>query len=386
MKIKIVDTFCIGSVHAQFNASLLSMLAMINENVDYYASPTSKEKVFKLSNWNHLANLNFYPIYVWGGNGGFNLLMRYIISVIQNVRFLLTSSTEDILIYNFNNVLSLSFLNFINKFINRKILVFCHGEMELLLAEREKGGGLHRILRYSLINFFISNKNIHKNIMFCVIGEVVINNLKQLISKENYSHFVYMDHPYIYQKKANEIHFQNNDILSIGMVGTFSLSKGACDFLEIVKKQNEKKQKVNFSITGQILYGIEELKDLNVNIPLDNGKGMVSEEEFAERISSLHYILFLYPTYSYRLIASGAIMDALNWRKPILALKNQYFEYIFDKFGAFGYLFDSTSEIIDFINSDKIPPSQQFDFENIIKKTSPESLVFQLKEILNSIT
>ena len=137
MKIKIVYTFCVGSVHTQFNASLLSMLGKINKNVDYFASPTSKEKVFKLANKNDLDNISFLPIYVWDGNGGLNLLMRYLIGAIQNIRFLLTSSPEDILIYNFNNALYLSVLNCLNRFLNRKILVFCNGEMELLLPWRD---------------------------------------------------------------------------------------------------------------------------------------------------------------------------------------------------------------------------------------------------------
>ena len=80
------------------------------------------------------------------------------------------------------------------------------------------------------------------------------------------------------------------------------------------------------------------------------GKDHVSREELEKRIEELDIILFLYPCNSYKLMASGAILDALSMQKPIIALKNDYFEYIFKKYSAFGYLFDSIDEIIEVLN------------------------------------
>ena len=66
---------------------------------------------------------------------------------------------------------------------------------------------------------------------------------------------------------------------------------------------------------------------------------------------NFHYILlFLYDKGSYKLTASGAILEAIWNQKPIIALHNYYFDYIFEKFGDLGFLCDSIDELVNKIN------------------------------------
>jgi hypothetical protein len=41
----------------------------------------------------------------------------------------------------------------------------------------------------------------------------------------------------------------------------------------------------------------------------------------------------LYDTNGYKLTASGSILEAIWNEKPIIALSNEYFKYLFDKYG-----------------------------------------------------
>ena len=111
---------------------------------------------------------------------------------------------------------------------------------------------------------------------------------------------------------------------------------------------------------------------------------MLSKKELEDRASMLDFILFLYPKDSYRLIASGAILEAISLKKPILALRNDYFNYLFKKFGDFGYLTDSIEGLISLINTIQIK-NKQFNFDTIQNNLSIENITTNLKNELIKI-
>lgn len=386
MKIKLIDTFCIGNEHVQFNTSLLAMLSIINSKVLYYASKSNKENVFMLgeSKYKFHEKIVYKPILVWNGTGHISLLFRYVISLLQNIRFLISSKKSDFLIFNYNNSFSLSLVNLLNKILNRKILIFCHGELEMLQST-DSGSMLSKLLKICLCVFFLKNTKINKNIHFCVLGESVLNNVKKIVTHEICSKFHYIDHPYIYSQQKDRIRNTNLNFV-IGIIGSFSKQKGGDSFLSLARKFRENnKNNVKFSITGRIYECIRELEDLGISLPRNKGEKTIPFEEFYERIQQLRYIIFLYPADSYKLIASGAIMDAIDFEIPIIGLKNQYFEYMFSKFGRFGFLFDNIDDIYDFINTDGFIYGLNINFAELKEATSPEKISQRLQTIITNI-
>ena len=61
--------------------------------------------------------------------------------------------------------------------------------------------------------------------------------------------------------------------------------------------------------------------------------------------------MLLYNRESYKLTASGAILEAIWNLKPIFAIKNAYFEYLFNKFGNIGELFDDVENLSNYLNN-----------------------------------
>ena len=112
------------------------------------------------------------------------------------------------------------------------------------------------------------------------------------------------------------------------------------------------------------------------------GEGMCSRESFDKHVSELDYILFFYPVDSYRLTASGAIYDAIMQEIPIISIKNEYFTYLFDKYGRFGYLFDNVDNIFSFIKSGLKRGNDFFNFLDIKQKISPEAFLEDFVEII----
>ena len=59
----------------------------------------------------------------------------------------------------------------------------------------------------------------------------------------------------------------------------------------------------------------------------------------------IDYALFTYKLNSYKYTASGALIDAINFEKPIIALSNDYVKSYFDIYGNIGYLCNSYEEL-----------------------------------------
>jgi hypothetical protein len=383
-KVFYIDTYSQKSSHEMFNASLLLMCAMIFEKVDCRIGSSSYQNYLEIINHNPPKNINYKKIWVIEGNGRFTSFMRYLLSAILNIRYLIFSPKDVILIFPFNNLFSLRIINFINKFYKRNILIFCHGEMDEILTNTIKGGFLHRILTKLSHNFFLNSKNkISQGLYFSVLGDILKENIGNILCNEKSIKFISIDHPYLF--KSIELHKRDNVKLKVGTVGVLNKIKGFYSFVEFVNKMNAHIRKsLDISVVGAIYEDATLLKDLNIELSSENNS-LLDRDEFDYRIKQLDYILFFYPPESYRITASGAIFDAICYEKPILALKNDYFEYVFEKFGSFGFLFEDINEMIYKIQGISGNESPCIDFEGIKNKLTPEAISMQLKKELINI-
>nr|WP_294900908.1 hypothetical protein [uncultured Pedobacter sp.] len=386
MRIRLVDTFSVKSLHEQFNASLLVMLSLISNDVEYLAGESSKNEVYKLLKEKNIENIRYKKIGVIEGEQKTRLLLRYLISCLSNIIILCFSSKKDLLIYNYNNLFSVRIINAINKILNRKILIFCHGELELLIPTQVEVGILHRILSF-LCNSFFKNKDIkfNKQIYFVVMGEKIKSNLTNLINRECLKQFISVDHPYIFEQNAYPV--KKSGILNFGTVGLLNKLKGLDNLILLSERLNLKgRSDLKISVTGKVTIENHLLTSLGIDLPSNNGASL-SRSAFDERIKKLDYIIFVYPSDSYRLIASGAIMDCIKNSIPVIALRNDYFEYLFSKLGGFGILVDTIEQMVDVINKLSACPSKfkDIDFNKIREIVKPEFIKEMFKEKLSEI-
>ena len=383
-RIKYIDTICTNSMHIVFNASLLSLCRELSSQIIFYGERRNQIEVLNTLKENSFPTdfIETKSIFLLEGNSKYKHILNFFISFVYNTYFVLFSNKNDILLFNYNNLLSIRFINFLNKICHKKIIIFCHGEMELL-GKQSSGYGLFNKLLLFLGKKFFLNKNIHiqRDIIFFVLGDSILSNLKKIIPENIYTSFHSIDHPYFFKREIKEEE-RESDSIKIGTVGVFSKQKGGDDFYNICKSINN--PNIEFSITGRIFYDVKKLTALQIDLPPNKGKSMLSKKELEDRASMLDFILFLYPKDSYRLIASGAILEAISLKKPILALRNDYFNYLFKKFGDFGYLTDSIEELISLINTIQIK-NKQFNFDTIQNNLSIENITTNLKNELIKI-
>lgn len=387
MRVNLIDTFSIRSTHEQFNATLLVMLSQTFKSVKYFAGKESKQDVFSILSNYQLKNIDYKPCYVVLGKGKMSLLMRHLCSLIQNTKFLLVSSRDDLIIYPFNNLFNIWIINFINHFLNRKILIFCHGELELLTKTAVKVGLLHTLLCFFCRTFF-QGRFIQYNIKiyYVVMADKILSNLKPLVNKRCFSQMISLDHAYIFHPHIRVR--ENSKSLKIGTIGLLNRLKGADNLCLLADKLNSRvREDLSISAIGRIMYDAESLCSRKINMPSLVKKTSLSRTDFEMEVDKLDYIIFLYPRDTYKLIASGAVMDAIRLRIPIIAIRNDYFEYLFQKVGNFGVLVDNLEQMAKLINSicQRKEKFTNIDFDKIQAKVSPgvikNSLLQKLKAL-----
>ena len=381
-----IDTFAVGSAHEMFNTSLLIMCAETFEQVQCYTSRSAYHAMQNILDHHIPKNVTYSPLPILNGSGRFCLLWRYLAGTLLNAWYILTAPKGSHFILPFNNVFSLKIINTINKIRKHKIIIFCHGEMEGLISDKMKAGLLSQlIIQLSRLFFLNKRTRIAPNLFFAVIGNKIKSNLVSYLSPEIAQHFISVDHPYIFKTSLSPTSTSKTK-LYIGTVGALSPTKGMHQFITFVKKLPASLRSfLDISVTGRIFGDVSSLLKLNVDIP--DTTEPLSREEFDKRIHSLDYILYFYSPDSYKVTASGALMDAIYHQKPIIALRTDYFEYFFARFGQIGYLCNTIEQMIDILIHLIEHPDTALkpDFKTIQTQLSPYSMVSQFQNELAQI-
>lgn len=373
-----IDSFCADGEHEVFNAASLCMFAHVYDKISYYGGSHSLKCIARIIR-EYPVNSRCHTIYTLRKRH--NTKLRYVVSFLHNLRFLLFAPRHVTLIYNYTNPLFLKTANALNKIFRRKILVTCHGEMD----------GLRAKVRYSsrekwVRNFFLDEKlTPDRNIHYLVLGESILRNLRPLLLPAFQSRFLSVDHPYIGSATEKYESVGKNKI-RIGTIGIPAGKKGIDSVIRLATV-NQKNNFYEFSLNGYIGHIGDRLETIRkAGIEMPDTSEFLSRAELAARIGRLDYALFLYPPEEYELTASGSILEAINYEKPVLSLRNDYFSYLFEKFGAFGVLFDSVDEMIAALSSEipTFPLHDQFDFKALKQRLSPERIAAELRSTLQT--
>lgn len=370
-----VDSTCFDNWHLQFNSQLILMLSNLASVVEYRGAQEIGV---------NLPNVNHKKLFVIKGKGAFSIILRFFFTLLNDIWQLIITPYDEIIVYSFDPTISLRTINAINKLLRKRIIMFQHGSLEMLLTDPSGNGFFYKFENKLTKNFYLNDKiKVSKNIQFFVLGDIILKNLSSILTQDKIKQFHSIDHPYNFDKNTIVKKPHNYTKLNIGTVGVFNEYKGGASFLLLAKiLKNKELKDVNLSITGKIFSDIVKLQENGIDLPSNNGEDMVSNEEMVARIDKLDFILFFYPSETYKLTASGAIFDAINRKRPIIAIRNDYFEYIFSKFGSIGYLVDTLEEMADVINSIYQDSNIiiDYDFDKIQKLLSTENLTRSMKD------
>jgi hypothetical protein len=135
----------------------------------------------------------------------------------------------------------------------------------------------------------------------------------------------------------------------LALLGVATRSKGFGTFLglaEVMKR--EIPGRVEFDAIGHVHreFGTVDLSRLEEEVGTED----LPRDVFIERLRRAHFVCLWFQTGGYYdLSASGTLLDAITWRKPIIASKHPLIDRLFADFGDIGYECASEAEVLETI-------------------------------------
>jgi len=128
--------------------------------------------------------------------------------------------------------------------------------------------------------------------------------------------------------------------IRIGLVGIATAAKGTALFLEIAREMTARfPGKVTFHHVGRLTPEADPAPFAVLAEPPSTAH--LPRAEFTRRLAALHYVFLPISERYYNLSASGALLDAMTWAKPVIARALPIVVPHFRRFGDIGYLCDS---------------------------------------------
>ena len=370
-----INTFSIGCHHEMINTCLLEMCCNITDSIDYYGCKSSIDTVLSGTEVGS-CKLKRHELWLPQKANKIATAFRYIIGALYNIYILLRIPSKSTLFFSFNNVIFLNILSFLQRKKKHTVFICCHGELELLLPQKGGIGFFAAFLRMNAKLFFLKkNRYLDSKLNFIVLGDVILENLKILLPEQLHDRFFSVDHPYHFED-VRYTKGAERDFYNIGTVGVMSRSKGGDDLSYIA--QHVDIDKYHLSVIGSV--ESEYLKPF-ADLGIKMHHSYIPRTQFESEVRELDFILFLYPIDSYKMIASVAVFDAIRLKKPIIAIKNDYFTYLFRKYGPFGYLVDSKEDIVGVIEMIPLLNTDFSDSFNILRGSlSPQRLISEFQQ------
>lgn len=226
--------------------------------------------------------------------------------------------------------------------INQNCIILFHSELELLLKKNKK--------KLSQGYWFQKTYDLPPNKpLYLVLGSPIKEQL-YINSLFNKNKVIAINHPYDFSLLSTKSR-KSDGILRIGAIGqASSYKKNTHLMFELAKKVQQliKTHKVELYIVGKIESNMSAY--LNNLVIFNDRQDFLPSEEFNRQVNNLDCIVYFYTKNEYNLAASGALFDAIKFKKEILTLNNNFISYYVDKYNI-GKVFDTTDEMAYYINN-----------------------------------
>lgn len=377
--LKYIDINSTGLFHSGFNASSLLMMSEIYDKVDYYADESSALSTKKLLKGNFPNNITYIPIKVIKKNNKFGNIFHHLNQIYNSLKIIIKSNKSQIIYFNYAPVLAIPFINLICKITKKKVIITFHNELSTL--QENSTFRYNRITTKILKNLKEGQKKWAENLYYCVLGEHIKKNTqKTLFSEQLQDKILSFEHSWIFTKK-NKIKKTEKD-KKIGIIGSVREERWLDDIFSFRKKIQSD---IDITLIGRIFCNKDILIQNGLKFIPGADEHFVSKELMSNTIQEMDFIVFLYPTNSYKFVCSGALFDAIEEEKYIIALHNDCFDSLLKNADGNCKLFNTVEEMINYVNTIKIEELELKDFSIIKNTLSPENQAIEFKKELEKI-
>jgi len=201
-----------------------------------------------------------------------------------------------------------------------------------------------------------SIKNLLKILVFFILGykcryllfgSSIFERASQLLPKWK-KRFIDFPLPYLfYPARANTETTDNfgGPVRVSQMIGAHAMISTSPLFAaEALLLKEGKNERAHFRLHG-VFKNPNFIMPINSKVEISYKAGLEDAATRDAIMKDSDYLVYAPPPENYRLMASGAIFDALSFCVPVIALKNDYFEWLNREVGPIGILVDSAEEI-----------------------------------------
>jgi len=196
----------------------------------------------------------------------------------------------------------------------------------------------------------------------------------------------WLDHP-IAPTEGDTAGITLSNPIRFGFLGLADKSKGFPLFLELANDIMAKHRgTAEFHVIGRFPEHITQMSGTEA-LTTTPGTDLMSREKFVLGVRQLHFVVLPHDAATYTLTASGVVLDAIAWQKPILARRIAIFENLFERYGDIGYLFSNDKELRSIVErivsaADALRYQRQvFNLQMVRKARTPESLATPYREL-----
>lgn len=384
---RLIDPFSQKTHHEVINLTWIIMLAQIYDTVEYIGEENYLKKIQEQAHklGYSLDNVYYQPIKIHNFRKwkSLNFLLYLFIVGLRDIYYYVNSPKFCDVYYNNNTYFSLMTLALASIFKKNKLFILCHSELENIHI---KWNGYINFIYGIYIKICFLFIPFGKLFHFIVLGDNMKKYISSIISTNNTKRFYSIDHPYIRVQASipNSMIDESNHIIKFGIISLIKEGRGL----------NNLNTLLSYKIPETIkLFPISKISGFYndpyqiINKTLNPNNELLPSETYLSNIQLMDYILMLYDTNGYKLTASGSILEAIWNEKPIIALSNEYFKYLFEKYGEMGVLCDSVEELHSSIISINDNPHKQIWVKNMQKTKSlllPQNNIQTLINIINS--
>jgi len=390
----IVDRFVEEHSHVLANVNTVKILNLIfpNQSKIFIAEELHSKLVqnyFEKEEYNKIEFQN-YKNSKFATNNIFVQFFRVFCRTFNDIVFFLNlfrslkNNIDSIVFLTHIYPVSLPFVLICKKFYPKtKLIITIHGEIEYLFYGKSRYEKL--IGKIYDCAFNIKAKNVCYLFLTKISKKILMDS-----GKLKNNEIITIILPTLLNNDAFLDQSQLNYPIRIGHIGSAGKRKNVDLLFEIGAdlKDEIKNRNLILSAIGPIEENLKSyINDYVVNFV--NGKVNVhlERETFNNEIKKIHYSVFFYGPNDFVLRSGAAFFDAIYYQKPLIVLRNAFFEGIFEEAGNIGYICNSKDEMIFLIqkiisNDPTIKDDYQMQLYNIqqYKKT------LDLKHIANDMT
>lgn len=221
-----------------------------------------------------------------------------------------------------------------------KIHIVLHGILETIFKKPESlSGRLFWFKPYLLhlnrpkIRYLLNGESIERNLVSS------FPSLEKFVSS--------LELPYFFE--GNPVKETTGPLPVFASVGVGAVQKGSHLFFRLAQDvagrtgKNAEFRYIGHFVDREMDGYINEFVDLpSKDSPLDR-------QSYEKYMTNADFVVLFYPGDSYKFGASGAFFDAIKFRKPVIAIRNDFLSHYFDKYGELGWLCESYEEVLKIV-------------------------------------